>query len=415
MFVDKRVCFTSPTAASRLALPRNLHPHQNNTFCDTPRQQPPHLTNMARTITLTTLPNELLDAICAHLTRSVRCTLALTCKATKPSATAALYKVHTNRSHPSDAPFYPFLRTICESPEHGALVKELDIRGWRSEQEVAAGEAWRPMMTGPVEEDERPTRTGPWSTSTDVGSNKTASRFSSTAKGDFNLFLKTAVDIGLVVMPASIDHIPALKKAAPADDTLKADADLIRQLKHGVEDSHFILLVAQLPNLEKLLIEGLTPYPILDWYHFFSCVGTALLSLKILNLWGSRLRTDHKVVKNSLQILDLLPNLEFLQIAYMSAQGHRHTSRDTLPTRKLRVVAFRESAVRHRLFKKITGSQHLESFLYIPGHDAMVADPSAYFSGRQVASYLGSSENSLKFLSSYPMTDLEHPGKCGQL
>jgi hypothetical protein len=153
------------------------------------------------------------------------------------------------------------------------------------------------------------------------------------------------------------------------------------------------------PHLLQLLV--------LHWREISTDINAASATRHLL--------TDHKVVMNTLQILDLLPNLEFLQIAYMSAQGHRHTRKDTLPTKTLRVVAFRESTVRRHLLQNITSNQHLESFLYIPGHATMVAGPSAYFSGRQVASYLGSSQKSFRFLSSYLMTDTEHPGKCRQL
>lgn len=84
---------------------------------------------MAEATALPTLPNELLDAICARLDRRSRCALALTCKATNLSATGALDRTYTNRTNPADAPFFLFLRTICENPELATLVKEIDIRG----------------------------------------------------------------------------------------------------------------------------------------------------------------------------------------------------------------------------------------------------------------------------------------------
>lgn len=109
----------------------------------------------------------------------------------------------------------------------------------------------------------------------------------------FQLFLNTAVKIGLVPTPASIRPISALKKKInDLDRPLKQDADLIRLLKHGVEDAHFILIVAQPSQLEKLLVDGLTPFPILDWHRFFSRVETAVQSVKILNLWFSRVRNE---------------------------------------------------------------------------------------------------------------------------
>lgn len=235
-------------------------------------------------LTLVTLPNELLDAICAHLDRRSRCALALTCKTTKPSATAALYKTYTNRVEPVDAPFYLFLRTLCENAELATLVKEIDIRGWRSEHEVANGLAWRPMTTPSEEDDEPLTRTGPVFTSTERLSTTLRKVNPAASPEMFQLFLNTAVKVGLVAMPDSTLHIPALKKTHNLDKALDQDADFIRLLKHSVEDAHFILIVAQLPRLEKLLIDGLIPFPLLDWYHFFSRVEMAVRSVKILNL-----------------------------------------------------------------------------------------------------------------------------------
>jgi hypothetical protein len=362
---------------------------------------------MARASTLTSLPNELLDAICARLTRSARCALALACKATKPSATAALYKVYTNRSAPWDAPFHLFLRTICEKPEYGVLVKEVDIRGWRSEQEVATHSEWRPTVTRPIEEDELPVRTGPQFTSTERGLKNLSVR----AADNFKLFLDTAINLGLVAVPASTDHIPALKSKAIMGTTLKADADFIRQLKHGVEDAHFILLIAQLPKLEKLLVDGLTPYPILDWHHFFSRVPTALQSIKILNLWGSRVSSDDKPVITTLQIIDLLHNLELLQLVNMSARKHQHSGQDVLVSRKLLRVSFPESAVSHRLLRKVVNGQRLESFLYTPGYLPFQVNPSAAFSEQQVLSYLDSSTSSLKTLILHPLNDYGHSSR----
>ena len=76
------------------------------------------------------LPVELLDAIVAFLDHKSLCALVLTCKATKNSASQALYATYINREAPSKRPFHLFLRTLCESTELAAMVKILDIRGW---------------------------------------------------------------------------------------------------------------------------------------------------------------------------------------------------------------------------------------------------------------------------------------------
>ena len=409
--VTSSCLFTGAFASPHLQLPimHQRTPHLQNAFRTKILRHHPTTTKMAKAVTLTTLPNELLDAICARLNRSARCALALACKATNSSAIAALYQTYTNRSHPSEAPFYLFLRTICENPKHAALVKVVDIRGWRSELEVATNSAWRPMVTPPEEEDEDPVRSGPLFTSTDrpAGASKGATPASSAAL--FQLFLDISVKIGLVAMPASIDHIPALKSNAQMGTTLKQDADFIRQLKHGVEDSYFILMVAHLSQLEKLLIDGLTPYPILDWHHFFSRPSGCLQSLKILNLWASHIAKEERVVKTTLQILDILPNLEHLQLQGLSAQGHRHTADDSLPSKKLHIVVLYDCAVRHRLLKKIADGQNIRTFLYTMGKRQLSGNRGAIFSAEQIAGHLESSKHSLRGLTLCPLLQSAHP------
>ncbi|KAF3050658.1 hypothetical protein E8E11_007730 [Didymella keratinophila] len=362
---------------------------------------------MVRRLALMALPNELLDAICARLDRCSRCALALTCKATKPSATAALYKTYTNRTNPIDAPFYLFLCTLCENAELATLVKEIDIRGWRSEHEVANGLAWRPMTTCPEKEDEPLTRTRPLFTSTERLLTTLRKVNPAASQEIFQLFLSTAAKIGLVAMPDPTHPIPALKKTHDLDKALNQDADFIRLLKHGVEDAHFILIVAQLPRLEKLLVDGLTPFPLLDWHQFFSRIETAVRSVKILNLWCARVRNEERPVKSTLQIVNILPNLWFLQLAGMSVQGHRHSAEDTLPGRKLKIISFRDCAVRHRFIKKITDGQRIERFFYTPGSPQLRVNQGAAFTEKQILGHLESSEHSLESLCMYPMGDFE--------
>jgi hypothetical protein len=100
---------------------------------------------------------------------------------------------------------------------------------------------------------------------------------------------------------------------------LKAERDFVRLLGHGVEDAHVLLLLALLPNLEALYIDGLTPYPTLDWNHFLSRIDTALRSLRGLVINGSFTKPSEPVVWTDLKLLDLLPKLQDVHLAYMSA------------------------------------------------------------------------------------------------
>jgi hypothetical protein len=85
------------------------------------------------------LPNKLLDVIARLLDRSTLCSLDLVCKKANVSATTALYKSYTNAESPCEAPFRLVLRTACKSPWLAMVVKSINVRGRRSEFEVATG------------------------------------------------------------------------------------------------------------------------------------------------------------------------------------------------------------------------------------------------------------------------------------
>jgi hypothetical protein len=68
---------------------------------------------------------------------------------------------------------------------------------------------------------------------------------------------------------------------------MKAERDFVRLRRHGVEDAQALLLLALLPQLEFLRIDGLTPYPVLDVHHSLSRSGTALRRVKWLEFHGS--------------------------------------------------------------------------------------------------------------------------------
>jgi hypothetical protein len=145
------------------------------------------------------LPTELVDAVAGLLDKSSLCSLALVSKSKSPSATDILYKEYVNREPPSQAPFATFLRTMCERPDLAAKIKFVDIRGWRSEFEVATGAAWRGITTIPQEEVTGKGRNG-------GGRPKKSSSLS----GTFSLFVEAAARIGLIAKRESYP-VPALK------------------------------------------------------------------------------------------------------------------------------------------------------------------------------------------------------------
>lgn len=78
------------------------------------------------------------------------------------------------------------------------------------------------------------------------------------------MFVGAAVRAGIVTEPTSLS-VSALKASVVWYTTLKDDGDFLRLLGRGVEDSQLVLMLALLPNIEAFRIDGLSPFPLLDW------------------------------------------------------------------------------------------------------------------------------------------------------
>ena len=299
---------------------------------------------------LLSLPTEVLDEIATFLPRSVLCALALTSKKTYHSATDVLYETYVNHTAPAKAPFYLFLRTLCERPDLAARVKRVDIRGWRSEYEVATGVAWKDLRgKGAID---RVERHGPSFSSTEK-----AVRGSNTERS--KLFVGAAVKAGLIAKPASLS-VPALKSSIIWYTALRKDDDLIRLLLRGVEDAHVVLMLALLSNLDDLFIRGLSPFPLLDWHKFLSRSTTmALQRLSEFGIEGSINAMSSPVVKNSLQVLDIMPNLQKLRMFNIAVGDHSIASHQALPSRKLKTVVFGHCGLSARFLQKLLHDQRL--------------------------------------------------------
>jgi hypothetical protein len=132
------------------------------------------------------------------------------------------------------------------------------------------------------------------------------------AKDRHKLSVEAAVNAGLIAKPASLS-VPRLKTSIIWHTSLMEDSDFLRLLRCGLEDAQFVLMLA-LPNLESLTIDGLSPCPLLDWYHFLSRSATALRNLTTLRIDPSITTPTEPIVMHNLQILDVLPKLELLQL-----------------------------------------------------------------------------------------------------
>jgi hypothetical protein len=345
---------------------------------------------------LTTIPTELLDKVASYLPRSSLLAFALTSKKTNISAIDTLYETYLNRTPPAKAPFYLFLRTICERPDLAAKVKKVDIRGWRSEHEVVKGAAWR----GLVEEraSDKTEREGPSFSSTEK-----VIRGSSTDR--FRLFVKAAAGAGIITEPASLS-VPALKSSIVWYTTLKEDGNFLRLLGRGIEDAHVVLMLALLPNMGYLYTDGLSPFPLLDWNHFLSRSSTSLRKLRDLSIRGSITTATEPVVMNTLQFLDITLELQELRLYAIAVAGHRFES-TTLASRKLEGLILESCAVNRRLMRKMLDGQELFRFVYMPGSTQVNAITGGRLDAKDIITPLTASKKSLEKLVLFPSSSSE--------
>lgn len=271
---------------------------------------------------------EPLDTVVALLNRLSHRALALTCKTINTSATAALYATCTNREAPSDAPFDLFLRTLCERPDFdlAVMVRGLDIRGWRSEFEVATGATWQGMTKLREQDKVRANRAGPLFVST--------TRPKTTTLKLLKLFEQIATQVGLLP-----DHdtssIPALQKTVILASTLEKREDFARLLRRGFEDAQVVLMLALLPNLAKLQIDGMSAYPTLDWHYLLRTSDTALRALLGLEIHGHVPRHNGPIYTTNLRFLEFVPKLEHSHLSNAITEtlrpSHRtHVAQETI-------------------------------------------------------------------------------------
>jgi len=341
---------------------------------------------ISHTPSLTTLPNELLDAVANYLDKPSLCELALACKGTTRSSTDALYKEYVNHDPPSKAPFALFLGTICKRPDLAAKVKEVDIRGCRSEFEVATGAPWKGLV---INKNQKAAKK-------QGGSSQKSPPVSVT----FTLFVEAAVEAKLIAKRESYP-VPALKTNAKWYTTMKAERDFIRLLGHGVEDAHVLLMLALLPNIRVLRIDGLTPYPTLDMHHFLQRSPTALRTLRLLALHGSFTAASEPVGWNTLEILDLLPSLRALVLENMIVDK-QPTTQAPIPSTDLRGVSLRNVGISTTTLQNLLVNQEITWFRYLPNVPETTCVPITRLCTTDFANCLKKSRLSLRELEVFP-------------
>lgn len=363
------------------------------------------------------LPVELLDAIVTFLDRKTLCALVLTCEATKNSASQALYASYVNREAPSKRPFHLFLRTLCESPELAAMVKVLDIRGWRSEWETATGMAWAGVTIACESGRQDSSCTGPEFISK-AGSAKKVTE-------PLSLFEDTAVKIGLISPPVSSSK-PALRKSATMGSTLARDEDSVRLLRHNVEDAQVVLMLALLPGLCTLHVDGVPPYPTLDWYHFLELSAFALRCLRELSIHGHPHNDGQSLHTMNAALLELVPGLEHLFVTNVYPKISRQI-KNVLSEKRLQAFFTAGSDISHTLLQAILSGQRLTRFRYMPVLGDMTKDREGKYSEDRIIDSLRDSLQSLRHITLFPLRpslsprtaqfgnlkELNMPWRCG--
>ncbi|KAH6642549.1 hypothetical protein C7974DRAFT_104282 [Boeremia exigua] len=335
------------------------------------------------------LPNELLDAVVVYLDQPSLCALVLTCKLTKRSATEALYTAYINRDAPSKAPFHLSLRTLCESSELCAMVKEMDIRGWRSEFEVATGLPWSGVTKTKEGDKVRSSRTGPVFVSTSVSS--------TTKERPLKLFENTAMKIGLLSVHNTLPVKP-LKKTVVVGSTLEKDEDFLRLLRHGVEDAQVILMLALLPGLKRLHIDGMSIYPTLDWHHCLRNSDTALRALRELDLRGNSSSCGCVTHCTTMSFLEHVPNLERLHVSHIDVKDSRQV-KELMSNKMLQGFVATDCRIDLQMLQNMLSGHKLVEFRYRPGLGEFTADDVNDFTEDHIVDRLRDSMRSLRKLT----------------
>jgi hypothetical protein len=301
---------------------------------------------------LARLPNELLDNIFSHLDTPELHALSLTCRNATAAANNVMYMGYANHTYGPNGiltvgkHLYPFLRTLCERPDLAAKVKSMVMMGWETEFDMARKHKQFPWL-------------GYGTPLRDLTNSVVCSN--DEPRTDLQLFLNAAMtskliprqDWGYAIQPPR-----ALKDLLEADPTeMNTDEDLVRNLHNQVEDAFMVLILALLPNLERLEVRRLSRCPILDWHHFLSKSSTSLRSLKRLKIHGMEGMRMH------LQFLDLLPKICQLELNFLQVEGHDFTH-GRLPTTQLTKLMLQNTACPPEFFHKLTEGQHLTKILY---------------------------------------------------
>lgn len=289
------------------------------------------------------------------------------------------------------------LAHLCESAELSAMVKELDIRGWRSEFEVATGLEWA-GVTETRENQSHLSHSGPVFVSTSTFIPRTE---------PLKLFEETAVKLG--ILPTNdAATVPRLKKTVVAGSMLQKDEDFLRLLRHGVEDAQVVLMLALLPNLKKLHVDGMSIYSTLDWHFFLRNSNTALRDLRELCILSHLSPSRSTLHSTTLGFLEFTPDLECLRLSCVNVKRLR-INRPLMSNKKFRDFEATECQVDHQMLRYMMSGQTLTSFCYKPDFRDITEDQNVKFAEDAIVDCLKDSQQSLQRLSLYSTRPSKSP------
>lgn len=226
-------------------------------------------------------------------------------------------------------------------------------------------------------------------------------------KPPLKLFEETAVKVGNISQP-SMSSAPPLQKSVTTGSSLKKDEDFVRLLRHNIEDAQIVLMLAIIPNLSRLSINGMSTYPTLDWYQFLSRSDNTLRNLRDFDIRGAMPRHYGSLHTTTLGFLKLTPDLEHLHLSHVNIEGSRQRS-EFFTGKKLQYFFAPETQVNRQILQSLLSRHKVEHFHYKPGIGELTEEIQARFSEDHIIGCLESSKESLLNLTLCSTTQSRAP------
>ena len=187
--------------------------------------------------------------------------------------------------------------------------------------------------------------------------------------------------------------------------SLKKDEDFVRLLRHNIEDAQVVLMLALLLGLTALRIDGLPPFPTLDWYHFLKKSGSTPQRLRQLHIHGHQHADGISLWSMNSAFLTLTPGLECLFLSSVSLMANRQV-KGLFSEKKFQELFVCEAGVSPHMLGLMTSGQRLTNFRYKPALGDFTKSEGEQYSEDRILDSLKDSLQSLRDLTLYAL----HPG-----